>query len=273
MDAARRSRWKAAALGAAIGASITLIIAVTLLFSLHAPAGGGFGGALGQALFLVTLLLGGVPLTGILGGIAGMVLLRQKRSLRYALWVIPLTAILLPALIIVAGIYAIDGIQHRMADYRFDHSLRVAVVNYAAAPITEVNLALMKTAYAGRIKEFQEQEFYMDDKTVTTLDDRTWNIDIPLPAWKPSLALDVSWKRPTHGDQFLHSSPGIVEDSAELHAVVQVPHYDGTYGKVLMIVFLPNDRIRMEVVDSQNAHREVARMIDTVAAQGVVSGH
>ncbi|SFS12139.1 Protein of unknown function [Dyella sp. OK004] len=273
MDATKRSRWKAAAFGAAIGALITLIIAVILLFSLHSPASGGLGGALGQAIFLVMLLVGGVPLTGILGGIAGMVLLRKKRSLRYALWVIPLTAILLPALIIVVGFCAIDGIQHSLADYRFDHSLRVAVVNYAPAPVTEVNLELMKTAYAGRIKEFQEQVFYPNNQTVTTLDNNTWNIDIPLPPWKPSLALDVSWKRSTHDDQFLHSSPGIVEDSGELHAVVRVPRYEGTSGKVLMIVFLPNDRVRMEVVDSQSSHREVARTTDTDAAQGIVSGH
>jgi hypothetical protein len=191
-----RSRRKAAAIGFVIGATGTFLLGVVLALTLRPQPGGGLGGALAGAYVVAGVFVAGVPLAGLIGGASGALLLRDRVSLRDALCIVAVTAILLPALVCVAVTYGGSEIEHRVNDWKDEHTLRLFVADYSPVPVTNVTLGVVGSGDSDPGAEFTSFEFNPGDcPNPVIYQCIPWRTGVRTPAWTSQLAVEVSWTR------------------------------------------------------------------------------
>jgi hypothetical protein len=265
LDTLKRSAWKAWALGSAI-ATIAWLIPVTALFWDTRVPSGYAGAAVGSALGLVLL---SVPIAAQAGGVAGVLLLRKRQSVLYALWVIP-CFVFSAALLIYLGIGAYRGIEDRVQAYKqnADDEKRQSqlILNYSNKVVGFVTMDWDDSS-TSRYYTYDEFPPLEGDTPATAAVTR----DAPYtPEWQPGRAVKVSWRRPSRGATFEPEEIDSMTAGVRVQASVVPPRYTGTKNKIMLLFFLPEDRVRIEMTDRDQLDARVSRANDgSNVAQGV----
>lgn len=155
-------------------------------------------------------------------------------------------------------------------NWKDEHTLRLFVADYSPVPITNVKLRVAGSGDSGPNAEFTNFEFNPGDcPNPVIYQCIPWRTGVRTPASTPQLTVEVSWKRPMHGDAFRRGDGDAVVDGVTLHATARIPDYRGTANKAFAIVFLLKDQVRVETVDLVRFSGKVDRPADDgYVAQG-----
>lgn len=271
MDVARRPLWKACLLGATIGIIESLILlAAALGLGLLTTKGGSYA-ALGFAGIMDFLCIFGAPIFILLSTVFGTFLLRQKRSWLYSFLILPATVIPSAVVVCIVGIY----IHHKLDDRRLAAEIQMIndviphemIVNYSQNPITNVRMLPFSSGYpTSSLVDLTEYPPLDRSKDATPEVEEIHGA----PDWTPMTEVEVYWARPAHGGAFKHLQGGQIGNSIDLRAKVPVALFQGRKHKGFEIIFLPDDKVRVDVVDMDKFDGKVNMPADnTMAVKGV----
>jgi hypothetical protein len=238
--------------GAALSAVVWVVLGIAVI---------GLGGYRGMdGLVLVALFLGLLQYIAVAGAICGWFALRKRKySPRRAAWLVPPIAI---ALVVIPATLIAEG--ERMFNKKFPElrDLRVAYVNYSSHWIRNIGIEGM--SYERDNPRAPILRTLPEGATATA----TPGISIGrTPDWSSSSSLSISWWRPAATDTAAGSAA--TAPALMMEARVAIPEYTSQFGKVLVVVFLPHDRVRVQVhtrLFSDNLITQPAE--DELVAQG-----
>jgi hypothetical protein len=249
----QRSTLKAVVPGAVISAVWALVLAV-VIFMWVSPdfrRGGNSSNVDDELLSVSFILFCGAPLYALVGGVLGHFQLRKKRSLLFTWCVIPLTAILGSLAVGGSIYYIVTTVRTRIEDAR---QLDVAFVNYASSEIDGIDLYTDPRQRPGdTVRPGTDFQPYQNGVTEVSL----YTIDRTLP-WTANATVHISWWREVPAPCPHKTIKPPCVDSATFSAEAHLPHYSGTWNKNLVVIFLPQDKVRMEVIDRSHFGGKIA---------------
>lgn len=259
----QRSTRKAVALGAVMSAAWALFFfaAISVSGISEIPNWGGNHDRSLIAGLAGLVFLFGTPLYALAGGVLGRFLLREKRSLLFTYCAIPLTTIL-GSLAVAGGIFyiAITARTH----IRDARQLDIAFVNYTSSEINGIDL--YPDPQQRTVETMVSFPPYERGATPVAL----YTLDKVLP-WTAKSTINITWTRYVPCPDNRRISPtSPCEDLVMFKAEAHLPYYSGTWNKDLIVVFLPQDKVRMEVINRAHFDGKINLPPDDVyVVQGV----
>jgi hypothetical protein len=247
-----RSSTRTGAWGAAIGiASAAVFIAAIWVL-------GGFSG---YAIFLF-ILAGqyGLPIAIVVGAVCALLSFRRRAwSLRRALWIVPLITIPVTMLLGTAAAMGAKALQEKL---EAAHLMKTATANYSGHWIRNVQVLDPDCQWGlAKGEDLSPQE---PDASNRLKIERDGHVTLD---WASRRTLELSWIRPLHGSGF--DEKNLDAPTALVHAAAALPPYRGTMGKVFVIIFLPDDKVRVEAVAASGTDIEVGKPVyDQYVTQG-----
>jgi hypothetical protein len=238
--------------GAALSAVAWVVLGIAVI---------GLGGYRGMdGLGVIAIFQGLLPYIAVAGGICGWFALRKRKySPGRAAWLVPPIAI---ALVVIPAALMDGG--ERMFNDRFPElsDLRVAYVNYSGHWVRNIGIEGM--SYERDDPRAPILRTLPPGATATA----TPGISIGrTPDWTSSSSLSVSWWRPAAPDTAADSAA--TAPALMMMARVAIPEYTSRLGKVLVVVFLPHDRVRVQVHTRLFSDNRITRPAeDELVAQG-----
>ena len=263
-DTSKRSAWKAGMVGAAIASALTILPVIVLSFVLlsEMDAHSGYGGAALIPAFNYLVLI--ALIATLVGGIAGSVLLRTRRSILYGIWIIPCTVISV-ALIVALISYSLFGItEHvkaRQARIDGEDRLHQVIANNSGNDVTHIKWML--DGFDGDGLAYDT--FHSTTPTPEIITVAIENIR-KTPKWHSGLTLSVEWRRPTRGTTFTEADVYSGKAGTQFKANVPVTPYSGIKDKTMLTIFMPGNRVYARIVDSETLENTLRQPIDIASA-------
>jgi hypothetical protein len=218
------------AYGAALGVGSFLLFlgSIGALGAFH-----GYGG-----LILGPALLYGLPIAAVVGALCAVPLRRRDHPLRRAVWLVPLITVPLTLVLGIATVYAKKALQEKLEQA---HTLRTVTANYSGHWIRDAKLFNSDCRW-----DYMEGDDLAPEAAGGSMPLKIEREGSVTPAWDAHRTVTLSWFRPLHGAHF--DDLNFEAPTALVHAEVSLPPYRGTINKVFVIVFLPDDKVRVEAV-------------------------
>lgn len=258
-----RSLPRAIGLGLLIGLVFALLLAIAAFFGVsiyedvHHQQGSW--SSLGAALALLYGIAIGTPLLILAGGVLGGCWLRKRRRRRFTFLWFPLSLLPVAALAATLGF----GLWHfggRAAYERLQQArhLHWAIANRSPDDIFSISFFMDPT---------QAPDGYAWQHFTPDLPVELQPSETVTPGWSAKRTVLVSWQRvaPCGAAVVTHCGG----DGELLQARVTLPHYGSRWNKAYVLVFLPHDRVGVEVVDSRDFD---GRVNDTLPEAQVAKG-
>jgi hypothetical protein len=262
-----RSALRAVILGICVGVALGLILTAAIyvlallavdLFDLR-----GSWAAVGLADIVVKVIVFGMPMLPLAGGLLGGFLLKKKRPARFTWGVFPLAILPLGALLggLAAVLWVAVG-QDAWKQMQDARQTQWAIVNDSRDDLFNIALYTDPTLGPG---------FYLGDHSPQTSVAAPVSLNTSntmTPRWSADRTVVVSWQRIVTCHE--PNQPHCGGNGDLLSANVHLPHYSGSWNKAFIIVFLPEDKVRIEIVDRRSFNGKV--MIpanDVLVTQGI----
>ena len=238
-----RSLSRAIALGLLIGLVFAVVLAAAVFFGtdiyIDAFRLGGSWSSLGLALVTVFGIAIGAPLLILAGGILGAYRLRTRRSRRFTYLWFPLSLLPIVALAGAAGIGVWVGGGRRLWEHlQQARHLQWAIANRSQDDIFDISFYMDP---ASRPLGYAWEHF------TPAMPVELHTSESVMPGWPSERTVTVAWQR------IVPCSPAVTAhcggDGELLQAQVPVPRYGWRWNKAYVLVFLPHDRVGIDIVD------------------------
>lgn len=262
-----RSALRAVILGVGVGVVLGLILTAAIyvlallavsLFDLR-----GSWAAVDLAGILVKVIVFGMPMLPLAGGLLGGFLLKEKRKARFTWCMFPLAILPLGALLggLAAVLWVAVG-QDAWKQMQNARQAQWAIVNESTNDL--FNIALYTDPMLGPgfyVGDHPPQASPAAQVSLSTSDTMT-------PRWSADRTIVASWQRIV--TCYEPNQPHCGGNGDLLSANVHLPRYSGSWNKAFIIIFLPEDKVRIEVVDRRSFNgRVVIPANDVLVTQGI----
>ncbi|QNK02166.1 hypothetical protein [Dyella telluris] len=265
-----RTSGRAVSHGALVGLGLGLVVtAVVFVLAVLASSRGSQEG-LGAVLMAGKAVTYGIALLPLVGAALGRFMLKKKRPWRYTWGVFPLVVLCVG--VVVAGLAAMlwsifgQGAWEQMRTARRE---QWAIVNTSNNDVFNVSLygdpEQKPDLYDGNHHAPATAATAATAATPASLQPS----DAETPRWSPGQTVIVTWQRivPCAGA----TATPCGGNGDLLTATARLPRYTGVQNKAFVAVFLPDDKLRIDIADSKNFDGRVgATADDALVAQGEV---
>jgi hypothetical protein len=210
----------------------------------------GLGFFDGYAGFLIgPALLYGLPIAAVVGALCAVPLRRRDHPLRRAVWLVPLITVPLTLVLGIATVSAKKALQQKLERA---HILWTVTANYSGHSIRNIKLFDSDCRW-----DYMEGDDLAPEAAEGSMPLKIEQEGSVTPAWDAHRTVTLSWFRPLHGPHF--DDVNLEAPTALVQAEVSLPPYRGSINKVFVIVFLPDDKVRVEAITASGFDGKVSK--------------
>lgn len=259
-----RTSGRAVSHGALVGLGLGLVVtAVVFVLAVLASSRGSQEG-LGAVLMAAKAVTYGIALLPLVGAALGRFMLKKKRPWRYTWGVFPLVVLCVG--VVVAGLAVLLWSIFGQGAWEQMHAARReqwAIVNTSGNDVFNVSL------YGDPEQKPDLYDGGHHAPATPTTRVSLQQSDAETPRWSPGQTVIVTWQRivPCAGA----GTAPCGGNSDLVTATAHLPRYTGVQNKAFVAVFLPDDKLRIDLADPQSFDGRVgATPDDALVAQGEV---